>query len=182
MKSNAIVAKHPLHPMLIPIPIASYMLALIGDFAYLGTRNRFWHDFSTWSMRIGTVGAALAAVPGLIDYGTVVPRQAKKHATAHALINVGTMGLFIGNLFLRSSEDTTHGKAMAASITMTTIGNAALVYSGWLGGHLVYEHKVGVVESEKGESEAPNFRISLAPAQQNETIEPDELKQEAEAH
>ena len=166
MKSNVIVAKHPLHPMLIPIPIAAYLMALGGDLAYVANRRPFWQEFSTWAMRIGTVGGVLAAVPGLIDYGTVVPRQAKKHATLHGLLNVGAVSLFAGNLALRSAADTRKGKALGATVGLTAVGCLALAYSGWLGGHLVYEHKVGV--PEEGEPEPANFRITFSEAAREE--------------
>jgi uncharacterized membrane protein len=159
MKSSAVVAKHPLHPMLIPIPIGAFLLTLIGDLAYLGTNNPFWYSFSTWTMGIGIIGGLIAAIPGLIDYGTVVPKAAKRYATAHMLLNVGLIVLFTINLALRLFTTASTGPNWWMSFTLTVIGNLALLVSGWLGAHLVYEHRVGVVEKDQPEYE--NFRVTL---------------------
>lgn len=160
MKSHVVALKHPLHPMLVPIPIATFTLALAGDISYVKTRQDFWYRFSSVNMGIGLAGALAAAVPGLIDYGTVVPGKAKHHATKHALLNVGIIGLFGANLALRALTDARHGRALRASVGLTTLGAALLGYSGWIGADLVYEHRIGVTEPD--EEAPPAFYISLA--------------------
>jgi len=161
MKSSVVVAKHPLHPMLIPIPIACFLLTLIGDLAYAGTQNLFWYVFSTWTMGIGIIGGLLAAIPGLIDYVTVVPQGlAKRQATTHMLLNVGIVALFILNLGLRLFTTAATGGLWTLSLTLTIIGVLALLYSGWLGGELVFRHRIGV--EERGQPEAEGLRITMA--------------------
>jgi uncharacterized membrane protein len=71
-KSTAQIAGHPIHPMLIPFPIACFVLTLISDLGFWRTSNDFWASASLWLLGIGLIMAALAAVT---VYGTR-PRQA----------------------------------------------------------------------------------------------------------
>ncbi len=162
MKSSVVVAKHPLHPMLIPIPIGAFLLTLIGDLAYAGTNNTFWYSFSTWTMGIGIIGGLLAAIPGLMDYLRVVPKgEAKRQATTHMVVNVSIVVLFALNLALRLYTTASTGTNWWLSLTLTVIGNLALLYSGWLGGELVYRHHLGV--EERGQRETANLRVTMSP-------------------
>ena len=37
MRSRAAIGNHPIHPMLVPLPIGAFFLALVGDVAYSGS-------------------------------------------------------------------------------------------------------------------------------------------------
>src|SRR5437667_4344309 len=75
-KSTAEIAGHPIHPMLIPFPIACFVLAFISDLAFWNCSNDFWASASLWFLGIGLIAAALAAVMGLIDvFGDVQIRN-----------------------------------------------------------------------------------------------------------
>jgi uncharacterized membrane protein len=65
IESTAQVAGHPLHPMLVPFPIASIALALLADLIYLGTLNPFWAQGSYWLLVIGLITGLIAGVAGL---------------------------------------------------------------------------------------------------------------------
>jgi uncharacterized membrane protein len=66
-RSTAQIAGHPIHPMLIPFPIACFVLTFLSDLAFYKTSNEFWATASLWLLGIGLIMAALAAVVGLID-------------------------------------------------------------------------------------------------------------------
>src|SRR3954451_2019814 len=66
-KSTAQVAGHPIHPMLIPFPIACFVLTLVSDLAFWTTSNDFWAKASLCLLGVGLIMAALAAVMGLVD-------------------------------------------------------------------------------------------------------------------
>jgi hypothetical protein len=46
--STAAIGGHPIHPMLIPFPIAFLVGVLATDLAYWGTVNAFWARASSW--------------------------------------------------------------------------------------------------------------------------------------
>ena len=66
-KSTAQIAGHPIHPMLIPFPVACFVLVFVSDLAFWRTQNDFWASASLWLLGIGLIMAALAAVVGVID-------------------------------------------------------------------------------------------------------------------
>ncbi len=68
IESTAAIARHPLHPLLVPLPIAAFIFALITDIAWLRTGRAFWGEASYWLLLTGVVTGLLAAIPGLIDY------------------------------------------------------------------------------------------------------------------
>ena len=66
-KSIASIAGHPLHPMLVPFPIAFFVTTFVCDLAFWRTGVSFWASASLWLLGAGLVMAALAVVMGLID-------------------------------------------------------------------------------------------------------------------
>jgi uncharacterized membrane protein len=63
-KSTAQIAGHPLHPMIIPFPIAFLVGTLVTDLAYLGTTDLFWATASYWLLAGALIMAAVAAALG----------------------------------------------------------------------------------------------------------------------
>jgi uncharacterized membrane protein len=71
MKSKAAMADHPIHPLVVTIPVATFALVLLGDIASIITRDPYWYRFSFDCLTIGILSALLAATFGFIDYLTV---------------------------------------------------------------------------------------------------------------
>ena len=61
------IFRHPIHPMLVPIPIAC-LSALFTDLTYWRTADMMWADFSAWLVTVGVIVDYLAAIFGLIDF------------------------------------------------------------------------------------------------------------------
>ena len=66
-RSTAQIAGHPIHPMLIPFPIAFFAATLVCDLVFWRTASTAWATAALWLLGAGLVMAALAAVAGLID-------------------------------------------------------------------------------------------------------------------
>ena len=66
--TTAKIAGHPIHPMLIPFPIAFLVATLGCDLAFWSTGNGVWSTASLWLLGAALVMAALAAVAGLTDF------------------------------------------------------------------------------------------------------------------
>ena len=58
LRPVAQIAKHPIHPMLIPVPIVCFIGALATDIAYAATAEMMWADFSSWLLAVGFIGGA----------------------------------------------------------------------------------------------------------------------------
>ena len=87
IRSYPLPAGHPLHPALIPFPIAFLTGALVTDIVYWSTTNDFWARMSYWLIIAGLVMGALAAVLGLIDFLTIE----RARAYAAGWIHLGSM-------------------------------------------------------------------------------------------
>jgi uncharacterized membrane protein len=153
MATPARIAKHPIHPMLVPIPIGLWVFSLVCDVIYaLGWGSLIWNDIAFYTMLGGIVGAALAAVPGFIDYRTITDSTVKKVAMAHMLMNLATIALFAINLWLRAQRPAATG----VPIILSAIGVILLGIAGWLGGELVYRHAMGVEVQRVGPRQKPD--------------------------
>lgn len=140
MKSRASIKGHPLHPILIPFPIAFLIGTLVFDVLSITNHNiSFWHTGKYLEIA-GIITALVAAVPGAVDYFTIVPPQssAKKRGTQHALVNISLVIIFAVAFFLR---DTTNRGLI---LGLEGLGVVMLFVSGWLGGTLVYRNQIGV--------------------------------------
>ena len=74
MRTPASIAGHPIHPMLVPIPIGLWIFSLVCDLiAAGGSTNPAWQTVAFYSMGGGIVGALLAAIFGLIDLLSLPP-------------------------------------------------------------------------------------------------------------
>src|SRR5436305_4797232 len=67
-RSTAAIARHPLHPLLVTLPIGFLVGALLSDLAFYGTNDTFWDRASEWLIGAGLVGGVLAALAGFIDF------------------------------------------------------------------------------------------------------------------
>lgn len=138
MRTPASIARHPIHPMLVPIPIGLWLFSLVCDLAYrFGASSPNWEIVAWYTMLGGIVGALLAALPGLVDLLSLPP-GVKRVGVAHMAINLTIVALYAINAWLRR-DGVTDG-----AIWLSVLAIALLGVSGWLGGRMVYEHGVAV--------------------------------------
>ena len=140
MRTPASIARHPIHPMLVPIPIGCWILSFACDLAFvLGAGATHWATVSFWAMLAGLLGAVLAAVPGIIDMLSLAGSP-KKIALTHMGLNILIVLLYAMNFGMRVNGGAIAGLPLVFSIAGITL----LAISGWLGGHMVYVHGVAV--------------------------------------
>lgn len=144
-RSTAQIGGHPIHPLLIPFPIVSFIGALVTDTMWLSTQEAGWATASNWLLGAGLVTALMAAAAGFADY--LGDERVRKigAATRHMIANIVVVTLEAVNLVLRltGGSDQIGGIGVWLSLASVVI----LAYSGWLGGELVYRHRVGVQQT-----------------------------------
>src|SRR5678815_2411826 len=102
METRATVAEHPIHPMLIPFPIALWIFSLASDLIFLfGFGGPGWKDVALYTMIGGIIGGLAAAIPGYVDYRALTDPVTVRLAQMHMVINVGLVLLFTVNAGLR---------------------------------------------------------------------------------
>ena len=155
METRATVAEHPVHPMLIPFPIALWIFSLASDLIFLfGFGGPVWKDIALYTMVGGIIGGLAAAIPGYIDYRSLSDPVIARVAQMHMVINVGLIVLFTINAGLRILN----GTEALLPVFLSVLGVAALGVSGWLGGELVYVQ--GVAVQPEREPTAPKRRAA----------------------
>lgn len=66
-RSTASIAGHPIHPMLIPFPVAFFVATLACDIAFSQNGSEAVATSAMWLLGAGIVMALLAAAIGLVD-------------------------------------------------------------------------------------------------------------------
>lgn len=146
MASPASIAGHPIHPMLVPFPIALWSFSLLADLVYLWRVNPVWRDWvSFYTLLGGILGAVAAALFGFIDWLSLKDQAVVKIANWHARLNVIALLIFVASFYLRTKG----GASLVGGNFMVPLGLSAggvvlIAISGYLGGELVFKHGVGV--------------------------------------
>lgn len=156
MRSKAAIRDHPLHPMLVLIPAGAFILALVLDILYLITGQALWWLATLPVILLGVIGGLLAAIPGLIDLIAVAPRQgAHRIGITHMVLNLVLVALFAWNGYDRwTAEVPPEPGRLWLGFWLSLIGVVILGVSGWLGGEMVYNYHVGVIEHPEAKDEA----------------------------
>ncbi len=153
MRSRAALGRHPMHPILVTVPIGAFVCAMVGDVFYTTKGLTQWFDFSRLAISVGLLAAPLAAIAGLVDhFGLPLRPPTRRKAPFHLGLNVAALLFYAISLVLRWRRPPLEDGAWGWAMTLSTLALATLGASGWLGGQLVFEHHVGVVESETAEA------------------------------
>lgn len=140
--ATAHIARHPIHPMLVPVPIACFVGALLTDVTYYATAEMMWADFSAWLLVVGFIVGVFAALTGLTDFlgNRLIRRQAP--AWPHAIGNLIVLTLALFNVLVRTRDAWT--SVVPIGLTLSVITVLVLPVTGWLGWSMVYRRGVGV--------------------------------------
>jgi len=121
---------HPLHPVLVQVPIGAWSSAAILDFVP--------KTGPAVSLLIGTgmASAVPAAAAGWTDWSALNPAESRS-GLVHATANLTAVGLYGASLLARMRGKRMKGKMLAlVGLTSATVG-------GVIGGHLSYRRAAG---------------------------------------
>jgi uncharacterized membrane protein len=151
MASPASIGGHPIHPMIIPFPIALWVFSLIADVIYLWRGNPMWrHYVAFYALLGGIIGAAAAAVPGFIDWLSLKNPEVVKIANWHARLNVIALLIFASSFYLRTDSGAAFvSGSYTIPIALSVLGVILISISGYLGGELVFKHGVAVDQQSR---------------------------------
>lgn len=146
---------HPFHPILVTIPIGTWIASIVFD--GLGLIVDDPSPFALGAqvlIAIGVIGALVAAGFGFLDFSVIPARTpAKRTAVTHLTLNLTATVLFAVNYVVRAASD--HDEVSVVGVVLTIIGLAIIGVSGWLGGKLAYRYGVRVAEES---TQAEGFR------------------------
>lgn len=142
MEARAKILGHPIHQMLIVLPLGLLTGAVVSDVIYLITGSVQSSIVSYWLIPGGVLTGLLAAVFGFIDWLKIASgTRAKRVGLLHGLGNVVVVTLFAVSWLLR---DTAGAEVPGVAIALSLLGGGLSMVTGWLGGELVDRLGVGV--------------------------------------
>jgi len=159
--SKASIGGHPVHPILIPFPIALWSTSFATDVLFYFFRNPSLILISKFMLAAGCLGAVAAAVPGIIDWLSIKDPGVKRIANWHARLNIIALIVFTISLYLRMSTGAHWvNYSLRIPVLLSFLGVILISISGWLGGELAYKHGVGVSpQHDSPEEEAAKVRF-----------------------
>jgi nitrite reductase/ring-hydroxylating ferredoxin subunit/uncharacterized membrane protein len=138
---------HPLHPVLVQVPVGAFMSAAVLDLlperVVPGTQKA-----ATALIAAGTAGVAPAAIAGWVDWSDLT-KDRRRVGLVHALTNAIAVGLYAGSLAARLRGRQQQGKVLAfAGLSVAGAG-------AYLGGHLSYAQGAGISHAATEVSRLP---------------------------
>jgi nitrite reductase/ring-hydroxylating ferredoxin subunit/uncharacterized membrane protein len=163
MKSRAVAFGHPMHPMLIPFPLAFLAGGVVFDLAAIVRDSPEWWTTGGYLGVAGLFTAGAAAIPGFIDYlYTVPPRSSgKTRATKHLLSMLMALALFVGAWWLRADSAARTGML---TLALEIIALGFLTSGAYMGGTLVTRNLIGIDHryAEAGQWREETFTPSIS--------------------
>jgi uncharacterized membrane protein len=158
--SIAAIRSHPLHPVLVTVPIGMMIGALAGDLAFYYTDDTFWGLFSYWLLLGTLVTGVAAAIPGIVDFMSLQRARTMGIAWAHAIGNVIALVIVFVNFRFRVDEPANPSMPFGLIFSATII--LVFLVTGWLGGEMSFKHGLGVSRG-----------VGLGTGKGNEDVTPD---------
>ena len=147
MESRARFLGHPIHQLLVALPIGAFCFAVTSDTVEALTGSRNARAAARMALDFGIVTALAAAPFGLVDWSAIQPRtRAARVGFWHGLGNVSVLALFTTARLLRRRSETPPAARWFAAAGFALSGVTA-----WLGGELLNRHGIGVSD-ELGEN------------------------------
>ena len=129
----------PLHAILTDVPVGAWTVTVVADAIGAVSESDSMDKVADVSLAIGLVGAAGAAITGMVDWSEVKQPSPRRIGAAHALLNVAATTLIAISCFTRTRK-----AKRSLSRSLAIAGYVVATLSAHLGGNLVYEHSVGV--------------------------------------
>lgn len=167
MEARAKLFGHPIHQMMIVLPLGLLTGVVIFDAVHLITGGAQWTVVSYWLIPAGVVSGLVAALFGFLDW-TKIPAEtrAKRVGAVHGLGNVIVVALFTASWLVRGSPEAVPS---ALGFILSFAGGGLSMITGWLGGELV--NRLGVGVDEGAHLDAPSS-LSGRPARAAQPVGP----------
>jgi uncharacterized membrane protein len=144
MESRAKLLGHPIHQMLIVLPLGLLAMAVIFDVLAIVLGQGYWSEIAYWMIAAGVITGLLAAPFGFVDW-LAIPSgtRAKRIGALHGVGNVVVVLMFASSWLLRGNAPTA---PPTLALMLSFAAGVLALFTGWLGGELVDRLAVGVDE------------------------------------
>jgi uncharacterized membrane protein len=143
MESKAKFLGHPIHQMMIVLPLGTLVMSIVSDIIAMITGNNFWYQMAFYLIAAGVITGAASAVFGLVDY-LAIPSgtRAKRIGAMHGIGNAIVLAMFAVSWYLRYQDPNMTPGNLAITLSLLAFGLSGA--TAWLGGELVDRLGVGV--------------------------------------
>lgn len=145
--SSANFMGHPVHPILITLPIGLFVATFLFDLIFWQTGNQVFATGAFWLLGAGLIGAALAAIAGVIDFMGDQRIRALSDAWQHAIGNVILVLVQLFSFYQRYRYGAS--AAVPLGLCLSLVSVIILLFTGWKGGELVFRHRVAVYDEPR---------------------------------
>ena len=144
MPTPASIGRHPIHPMLVDLPIGLWVFSVVADLIFWsGFGGAAWKVVALYCIGGGVVAALVAAVAGFVDFLSITVRRVKRVGLWHLAFTLLATAVFAVSFALRL------GTPLGTLPVVVSIGGLVVLgAAGWLGGELVLVHGMGVEAAE----------------------------------
>lgn len=137
--------KHPLHPALVALPIGSWLFSFVMDNVATVTGSKCAQEAADAAITVGLAGAVMSAATGITEFLRVPERDnAVETAVTHGTLNLTATALYGVNGLIRTSRRNRGRPTRFFPKFLSLVTVAAVGYTGWLGGNLVYNYGTAV--------------------------------------
>lgn len=140
--SRMSILGHPIHPMLIHLPVAALLGLVASDLTYIFTEDYFWARASLWLAGVGAFGGWFAGAAGLVDLATVAGIRRLITSWCHAIVAVMLLSIATFNWLMRLNDASEWLQPWG--LFLSILAAVLIALASVLGGQLVYDHGVGV--------------------------------------
>jgi uncharacterized membrane protein len=131
------IARHPISPILLPVPIVCFVGALITDLAYDGSGGyMIWLDFSSWLLAAGLLFGGIVILLMLIDLLRLPQLRSLDGWAGFALLIAAWLVELI-NSFVHARDGWT--AVVPLGLILSVIGALQILIFGWLWHETRYE-------------------------------------------
>lgn len=132
--------------MLVTFPIAFLSTLVATDLAWIVTADDFWLRLSLWLVGAGAIMGAVAGLAGTLELLLIKGVRRRGASWSHFVGAVTLIAVAFTNWSLRlvGSDEL----IVPWALSLTFLGALLVALSGWLGGNLVFDHRIGVVNDD----------------------------------
>ncbi|WP_336054954.1 DUF2231 domain-containing protein [Nitratireductor sp. CH_MIT9313-5] len=146
-ESRIAILGHPIHAMSVAFPVALSFCLLGADILYWWSGDVFWARAALWAAGTGFLFGLLAAFSGTAELLIVRGIRARAAAWTHAVIAVTLLAVLGANWGHRLYGY--EQGVLPYGIFLSALGAAMVAFTGWHGGKLVFDYRLG---TSKGSS------------------------------
>lgn len=145
-ESRIAIADHPIHAMVVNFPITLLMGLAASDLAWVVSGDPFWARLSLWLAGGGAIMGLFAGLIGTLELLLIPGVRRRGTSWSHFIVATTLISVAFTNWFLRLAGPSE--MILPWGLSLSLLGAVLVAVAGWLGASLVFDHKIGIVDSD----------------------------------